>query len=151
MRALVAACVLLAALGGCGGDDDDADPGAPPAATAPADDEGAEPQAPPPTAPAELPRAECPDGLDGCRVASGRIAYVERVDPDGDGDAHFVLVSEQEVTLPGISVIDVARELRPHPLPGIGDYLSAAGPVHTGSYGQRQIEAVAVRVAPDGG
>jgi hypothetical protein len=59
-----------------------------------------------------------------------------------------VLASEQEVTLPGISVVDVRRELRPHPLPGIGDYLSAAGPVQTGSYGQRQIEAVTVAVAP---
>ncbi len=46
------------------------------------------------------------------------ILYVERVDPDGDGDAHFVLASGEAITAPGISVIDVARELRPHPLPG---------------------------------
>jgi hypothetical protein len=88
----------------------------------------------------------CPPGLDNCRSASGRIVYVERVDPDGDGDAHFVLASRQSVTAPGISVIDVERELRPHPLPGLGDEVSAAGPVYRGSYGQRQIQATEVRV-----
>jgi hypothetical protein len=75
------------------------------------------------------------------------VIYVERVDPDGDGDAHFVLASRQAITAPGISVIDVRKDLRPDPLPGLGDLVSAAGPVHRGSYGQRQIEAVAVRVA----
>lgn len=70
------------------------------------------------------------------------------MDPDGDGDAHFVLASREAVTAPGISVIDVRRDLRPHPLPGPGDSLSAAGLVQTGSYGQRQIEAVRVRVEP---
>jgi hypothetical protein len=80
-------------------------------------------------------------------VASGRILYVERVDPDGDGDAHFVLASRQAVTAPGISVVDVRRDLRPRPLPDPGDRLSAAGRVQVGSYGQRQIEAVAVTFA----
>jgi len=44
-------------------------------------------------------------------------------------------------------VIDVRRDLRPHPLPAPGDRVSAAGPVHRGSYGQRQIEAVVVHAA----
>jgi hypothetical protein len=58
-----------------------------------------------------------------------------------------VLASRQAITSPGISVIDVRRNLRPKPLPGPGDRLSAAGRVQVGSYGQRQIEAVAVTVA----
>jgi hypothetical protein len=87
----------------------------------------------------------CPDDAANCERASGRIAYVERVDPDGDGDAHFVLVSDESITFPGITVIDVAAELRPDPLPRSGDELAAAGPVYEGSYGQRQIEADAVR------
>jgi hypothetical protein len=94
-----------------------------------------------------LPRARCPAELAGCRTAAGRILYVERVDPDGDGDAHFVLASRDGITAPGISVIDVRRSLRPHPLPGPGDELSAAGLVQVGSHGQHQIEAVRVRVA----
>jgi len=78
------------------------------------------------------------------------VTYVEAVDRDGDGDAHLVLVSRQGVTAPGISVIDVPRDLRPRPLPRIGDRVSAAGPVYSGSYGQRQIEAVAIQVARAG-
>jgi len=73
---------------------------------------------------------------------------VERVDPDGDGDAHFVLADPDSVTLPGVTVIDVAADLRPHPLPGIGEMLSGAGVVQRGSYGQRQIEAVEIRAEP---
>ena len=100
----------------------------------------------PPTTPPLRP-ARCPAGVAGCRVATGRIIYVERVDPDGDGDAHFVLASGASITAPGISAIDVRRGLRPRPLPAWGDRVSAAGPVEVGSYGQRQIHAVRVRVA----
>jgi hypothetical protein len=91
--------------------------------------------------------ATCPPDAANCRSATGVVLYVERVDPDGDGDAHFVLTSRQSITAPGISVIDVKRSLRPSPLPGRGDRLSAAGPVYRGSYGQRQIEAVELNVA----
>ncbi len=75
------------------------------------------------------------------------MVFVEAVDPDGDGDAHLVLASGQSVTAPGITVVDVPQALRPRALPGPGDRVSAAGPVFTGSYGQRQIEAVDVAVA----
>ncbi len=103
------------------------------------------PDAPPRTA--QLRKSHCPPELSNCRTASGRILYVERVDPDGDGDAHFVLISNQSITLPGVSVIDVKKSLRPHPLPGPGERLSAAGPVYRGSYGQKQIEAIELHVA----
>jgi hypothetical protein len=128
--------VALAALVGCSSEDSDeprtsATPVEPRAAT-------------PPTSP---PRPlHCPAESGNCRAAAGRIVYVERVDPDGDGDAHFVVVSRDSITGPGISVIDVRRDLRPSPLPGPGDWISAVGPVYEGSYGQRQIEAVRIRV-----
>jgi hypothetical protein len=102
---------------------------------------------PRPVEPLRVHPARCPPGLAGCESASGRIVYVERVDPDGDGDAHFVLASLDGITAPGISVIDVRRDLRPRPLPGLGDAVSAAGPVHLGSYGQRQIQAEILHVA----
>jgi hypothetical protein len=91
---------------------------------------------------ASPPQARCPRGMSNCREASGRILYVERVDPDGDGDAHFVLLSPQSVTAPGLTVVDVKRSLRPTPLPRPGERLTAAGPVYRGSHGQRQIEAI---------
>jgi hypothetical protein len=127
-------CLLIAA--GCS--TEESEPGA---AAAPAT--RAERAAPAPS----LTPASCPPDASNCRTASGRVLYVERVDPDGDGDAHFVLASRESVTGPGISVIDVKRSLRPFPLPRAGDRLSAAGPVYRGSYGQRQIEATELHVA----
>ena len=121
--ALAPHCTLL--LSACSDSPDaPADP-RPPAATS------LPPGAPPPTGP--LTRARCPASLSNCKTASGRIVYVERVDPDGDGDAHFVLTSRQSITLPGLSVIDVEKSLRPHPLPVNGDRVRAAGPVYRGS------------------
>ena len=90
--------------------------------------------------------ARCPPAAANCRSATGRVIFVEAKDPDGDGDAHLVLAGPDDVTGPGISVIDVRRDLRPHPLPGVGDRVSAAGPVYPGSFGQSQIQAEVVRV-----
>jgi hypothetical protein len=95
----------------------------------------------------KLPAAHCPPGLSGCRTTEGRIVYIERVDPDGDGDAHFVVRDPQGITLRGMTAIDVRKGLRPHPLPGLGEWISAAGPVQTGSYGQSQIHAIELNVA----
>lgn len=89
----------------------------------------------------------CPAGLPSCRTTKGRIVYVERVDPDGDGDAHFVIADPQGITLRGLTAIDVRKGLRPQPLPDIGELISAAGPVQTGSYGQSQIHALELHVA----
>ena len=112
------------------------------------------PPTPPQPAPEEprvvLKPARCPPDLSECRTASGRILYAERVDADGDGDAHFVLASRDSITAPGISTIAVIRSLRPQPLPGPGDRLSAAGQVFRGRFGQKQIEAVELHVARRG-
>jgi hypothetical protein len=97
--------------------------------------------------PEKVTPSHCPAGLPSCRSTEGRIAYVEKVDPDGDGDAHFVVVDSQGITLPDLTAIDVRKGLRPHPLPGIGDLISAAGPVQKGSYGQSQIHALELHVA----
>jgi hypothetical protein len=90
--------------------------------------------------------SHCPTDLASCRSAEGRIVYVERVDPDGDGDAHFVIADRQSITLPGLTAIDVRKGLRPDPLPGPGSLISAAGPVQNGSFGQSQIHAIELHV-----
>lgn len=149
MRPCVRGAALLTALAlvaGCS-DESERDAPAPEPSEAQADAQPAErePRARPKATPLEA--ARCPPELSNCRAASGRIIFVERVDPDGDGDAHFVLTSRQSITGPGLSVIDVKRSLRPSPLPGPGDRLSAAGPVYRGSYGQKQIEAIELHVA----
>jgi len=139
-----AAGLLLAAAlvgTGCGGDEEEP---APRADTAPRTATRDRPERSRPE-PARLVPARCPRGLANCATATGRVVYVEKVDPDGDGDAH-VVVFGGNVTGRGLSVIDVRRELRPDPLPRVGDRVTAAGPVYRGSYGQRQIEAREVRV-----
>jgi hypothetical protein len=136
-RLVVAGLVTVLALAGCSEEADEAVVPPKRAATEPA---------PPPPQPANARPVECPPALANCSMASGRIIYVERVDPDGDGDAHFVIASSDSITAPGISVIDVKKSLRPSPLPGPGDWISATGPVYEGSHGQSQIEAVRIRV-----
>jgi hypothetical protein len=89
----------------------------------------------------EVRRSRCPDGVADCKAVRGTVVYVERVDPDGDGDLH-VVVDAGDVTLAGMTAIDVAPELRPRRDPRVGDRASAAGPVQIGSYGQSQIHAL---------
>jgi len=131
---LLAAALISLALPGCGGDGGDSEPAGSGSAS------GAR------SADAVAP-ARCRPGAAACRSATGRIVFVERVDPDGDGDAHFVIADPQGITSPGLTAIDVRKGLRPRPLPGLGETISAAGPVQTGSYGQRQIHALELNVA----
>jgi|SRR6476469_90917 len=145
-RGLLAAAAMLAVASGCGETN----------ATTETDTttrSAIKPETSEPPASRAKPKAErvtpshCPTGLPSCRSTEGRVTYVEKVDPDGDGDAHFVIVDRQGITLPGLTAIDVRKGLRPDPLPRIGDLISAAGPVQTGSYGQSQIHALVLHVA----
>jgi hypothetical protein len=136
------AALVVLAVAGCGGAGDAPEPGHDSAVG----ERLASRERPKRAAEAVAP-SHCPPGLPSCRTVEGRITYVERVDPDGDGDAHFVVVDPQGITLPGLTAIDVRKGLRPQPLPGIGELVSAAGPVQTGSYGQSQIHALELHVA----
>ena len=95
--------------------------------------------------PRKVRRSHCPPDVPGCKTVRGEIIYVERVDPDGDGDLH-VVVAAGSLTLPGVTAIDIAKDLRPARDPDIGDDASAAGPLETGSYGQAQIHALEFHV-----
>lgn len=144
MRASLVCVGLLVAISGCGAADTSSS-----TATQPRTVERSSPREHP-EKPAAVERVEasyCEPDLPSCRTTEGRIVYVERVDPDGDGDAHFVVIDPQGITLPGLTAIDVRKGLRPHPLPGPGDLISAAGPVQTGSHGQSQIHALELHIA----
>jgi len=130
---------VAAVLAGCGGGD-------PPRAASPS--ATATPTAratvtPRPARPLRAPA--CRDGIPECARVSGRIVYVERVDPDGDGDLHVVVTDRDGVTLAGLTAVDVSKDLRPRRDPRIGERAAAMGPVQTGSYGQSQIHAVVFR------
>jgi hypothetical protein len=133
---IAAAGVIAAALALTGGDDGarERDRAARPGATATA-------TATPERTRRRTPHARCPAGAPGCVAVHGRIVYVEAVDPDGDGDLHVVLLAGS-VTLPDLTSVDVAKELRPRRDPRIGDLAAAAGPVQTGHIGQSQIHAL---------
>ena len=134
-RALVVAVAV--GLAGCGGAPEKPRSSATPAPdatpTAAARDER----------PLEQPR--CRADVPKCHSASGRIVFVERVDPDGDGDLHVVVTDRHGVTLTGLTSIDVSKELRPRRDPRVGERAAAMGPVQTGSYGQSQIHALVFR------
>jgi hypothetical protein len=142
-QAVAAAWLVLAVVAGaCGGE--------PPAASRPAATAASRPAATPSRTPAASPRtptrrriarAHCAASAVNCAAVTGRVLYVEAVDPDGDGDAHYVLLGGA-VTAPGVTVVDVEWTLRPRRLPRVGELVSAAGPVYPGSYGQHQIQAV---------
>ena len=156
--AAIAALALAGAAFGCGSDDEEpAGNGGAPQEVAAGGSQGGSGGGGPPAEDSEtgsgdgaggssLTPPPCPPGAANCAEASGQIIYVERVDPDGDGDAHFVLLSGESITGPGLTVVDVRPELRPSPLPEPGDELAASGPVFRGSYGQKQIQADAIRV-----
>ena len=137
LAAGVAVSVLLASCG-----NDPQPPQRPPAATISAT------PAPAPTATPRPPlrRPRCRHGVPDCASTSGTIVYVERVDPDGDGDLHVVVTDRHGVTLRGLTAIDVSKDLRPRRDPRIGDKAAAMGPVQTGSYRQSQIHALTFRV-----
>jgi hypothetical protein len=140
MRVFVLVLVVAAVIAAALPIDDDRRPAAKPRAATPT------PAAPTPTpTPRDVRRARCPDDVPGCRAVRGTVVYVERVDPDGDGDLH-VVVDAGSITIAGMTAVDVARDLRPRRDPRVGDRVSAAGPVQTGSYGQSQIHALEFRV-----
>jgi hypothetical protein len=118
------------------------EPSAPPAASATPEPT----RTPTPRRPARLARPRCPDDVPGCASTSGRIVYVERVDADGDGDLHVVVTDRRSVTLPGLTAVDVSKDLRPRRDPRVGDQAAAMGPVQTGSYDPSQIHALTFRV-----
>ena len=129
--------VLVALLVGCGGA-----PEKPRSSATPTPD--ATPTAAP-RAERPLERPRCRSEVPDCRATSGRIVFVERVDPDGDGDLHVVVTDRRGVTLRGLTAIDVSKDLRPRRDPRVGERAAAMGPVQTGSYGQSQIHALVFR------
>jgi hypothetical protein len=95
-----------------------------------------------------FPIARCPKSASNCAASLGRVIYIESVDPDGDGDLHVVAVVTKGdiVTGAGLTVFDVEKNVRPRTVPPLGATVTGAGPVYTGSHGQKQIQVTKFRV-----
>jgi hypothetical protein len=94
------------------------------------------------------PIPQCPPAAANCRSAGGRVIAIQSYDPDGDGDLHVIIATRTSITLPGITVLDVNKHLRPKVDPHAGDWAAGRGPVYRGSYGQKQIQVDKVVFRP---
>ena len=85
----------------------------------------------------------CPDrrvpSYETCAAVSGRVVYVQAVDPDGDGDLHVALLSRQSLTYPGISVVKFQQRVRPAHPPAIGSWMTAVGERYTGTHDDHNV------------
>ena len=142
---LIATCGAALAIAGCGEDG----LGDPPGTATPEPTTTAE-RADRPERP-RLKLARCPEAYarGNCAAARGTVIYVESVDQDGDGDLHAVTTRTggDAVSGGGLVIFDVRKDLRPKRDPRPGDEVTGWGPVFRGSYGQRQIQVEAFKVA----
>ena len=72
-----------------------------------------------------------------CGRAQGRVVYRQSDDPDGDGDAHLLVVAGRRLV---IVKLDPPAERRPA-LPGIGDRVDVVGTVDHGRMGLTELDA----------
>lgn len=86
----------------------------------------------------DLPRTACEQRtfvdsrplLSHCATVTGRVVYVEREDPDGDGDAHLVVLGGYHVT-----IVKIVKEDKSRGLPRLGDRVTYTGPMVRNSQG----------------
>lgn len=85
------------------------------------------------------PPASDPAMIDCARVV-GRIVYRERRDPDGDGDAHLVVIAGRHVL--NLKLPMAAGTIQ---LPGLGRRIAAVGQVTDGPYGLPELRVLQLR------
>lgn len=72
-----------------------------------------------------------------CVRVTGRVVWIQKHDPDGDGDRHLVVVSRLR---PHIVKLNRAFPL-PH-LPGLGANVAVTGWIEVGAHGRDEIRAL---------
>jgi hypothetical protein len=70
----------------------------------------------------------------------GRVVWVQRHDPDGDGDRHVFVVSRLHVR-----IVKIRSGVHLERLPSVGSAFSIVGFVKTGGSGHEEIDATARR------
>lgn len=83
------------------------------------------------------------EGKPTCAHVAGRVVWIQRHDPDGDGDRHLIVVGRLHPR-----IIKVPATLPVSHLPGIGTRIDAVGYLYRGSSGK--LEVIATRLVPGG-
>ena len=76
-----------------------------------------------------------------CARVRGRVVYVQRSDPDGDGDAHAVVVAGARPVVVKFRAPAGRPETPQRALPRLGQRIEVDGTVSGGRYGVRVVEA----------
>jgi hypothetical protein len=77
------------------------------------------------------------DGDPPCVHVKGRIVWIQRHDPDGDGDRHFIVMARLHPR-----IVKISREFHLPHLPRIGSSIDAVGYVARGGSGHDEVEAI---------
>jgi hypothetical protein len=72
-----------------------------------------------------------------CAHIEGRIVWVQKHDPDGDGDRHFLVV-----VLRRVRIVKITKELGVTHLPSIGMRVDATGYLMLGGSGHTELDAL---------
>jgi hypothetical protein len=72
-----------------------------------------------------------------CARVRGRVVWIERRDPDGDGDRHLIVVAHRRVY-----IVKVTRKRDVPLLPDIGHRIDAVGYNAMGAHGREELDAL---------
>jgi hypothetical protein len=77
------------------------------------------------------------DGDPPCVHVKGRIVWIQRHDPDGDGDRHFVVIARLHPR-----IVKIGRDFPIAHLPRIGSAIDATGYLSEGASGHEEVDAI---------
>jgi hypothetical protein len=72
-----------------------------------------------------------------CSRVAGRVVWVQKKDPDGDGDRHLIVVARLHPR-----IVKLAKTFHVASLPGIGAHVDAVGWVQVGASGHEEIDTI---------
>lgn len=77
-----------------------------------------------------------------CARVAGRVVWIQKHDPDGDGDRHLIVISRLRP-----HIVKVPLDLPLHRLPRLGSRISATGWIVTGASGHYELDPVLLHAA----
>ena len=77
-----------------------------------------------------------------CRRVAGRVVWIQKRDPDGDGDRHLIVVARLRPR-----IVKVPRDFPLRRLPGRGSWVDATGWVVIGASGHSEVEPRLLRTS----